>query len=89
MFKKKIVVPTTVAEAIQPFRDVQTGLAAVLEKHIARKQTAAKRIEDAKAYAEQVAVDETAASEAAALEIAQAQKISDALAKLLGDDVPA
>lgn len=89
MFTKKKPAPTTVAEAIQPFRDVQTNLASVLAQHIDRTNMASKRIADAQAYAGQVEADETAASSASAAQIAQAQRISDALSKLLGDDVSA
>lgn len=86
MFKKKTTPPTTVNEAIAPFRQVKDNLAAVMGQHAARKAEATKRIEDAKSYAAQVEKDETAAAEAAAQEIAQAEKIATALSNLLGED---
>jgi len=85
MFGKKVIVPTTVAEAIAPLRQVQDNLKAVLATHTERKRVAAKRISDAKDYAAQVDRDETAASEAAQAELAQAERISIALSQLLGD----
>lgn len=85
LFKKPVTTPNTVTEAIQPFRQVQENLIIVLGKAMERKDVAAKRIADAEAYAAQVKTDETAAADAAAAEAAQAKKIADALANLLGD----
>lgn len=86
MIFKKTKPVTTVADAIAPFRQVKDNLTAVLTQHAERQKVAAKRIADARDYARQVEADEKAAHEAAAAEIASAQKVADALSTLLGED---
>lgn len=84
--KKKTPTPTTVAEAIAPFKQVKDNLVAVMGQNSARKAEATKRIDDARAYAAQVEKDETAAAKAAQAEMDQAAKIAEALGTLLGEE---
>lgn len=84
MFTKKIKEPTTVAEAIAPFRQVQEGLITVLKQKSARQAEAKRRIEDAKNYAAKVEDDETKVIAATSEEMHQAAKISAALEQILG-----
>lgn len=85
MFKKKTVAPTTVSDAIAPFRQVRDNLLNVIAANDSRCLQATKRIEDAKSYAAQVEADETAAAANAKAEIDRAAKIADSLSALLGD----
>ncbi|QJA43133.1 hypothetical protein [Phaeobacter phage MD18] len=85
MFGKKKVAPTTVAEAIAPFREVKDNLVAVIKSRTERRATAERRIDDAKKYAEDVRVTETAVANAADAEILQAQKVIESLSAILGD----
>lgn len=86
MFTKKKVAPTTVAEAIAPFKEVKDNLIDVIKKRSERRLVSERRIKDAEAYAAQVKRDETAASNEALAEIEQAEKIADALATILGEE---
>jgi hypothetical protein len=86
MFRKKVVAPSTVSDAIAPFRQVKDNLVTVMTQLVERKATAAKRITDANAYAAQVTSDETIAADAAQAEMNQAERIANALASLLGED---
>ncbi len=85
LFTKNVPVKT-VADAIAPFREVQENLGTVLGETAKTKATAAKRIADAKAYADNVEKTETAASESASAEEALATKILQALSAILGDE---
>jgi hypothetical protein len=84
--RTKKIEPTTVSEAIQPFRDVQAGLLSVMERSASRKKIARERMKSAKLYAETVEQTETEAADAAQKELDQAEKIANALAALLGED---
>lgn len=86
MFRKKTVAPTTVSDAIAPFRQVKENLVTVMTQLVERKATAAKRIADANSYAAQVTSDETIAADAAQSEMNQAERIANALSSLLGED---
>lgn len=66
--------PTTVAEAVAPFKAVQTNLGLVVKKALATRQEARRQIVTAE-RAERLAGDE----------IAQAEKIQKALASIVGD----
>ncbi|QGH74856.1 hypothetical protein MAL1_00110 [Bacteriophage DSS3_MAL1] len=85
MFGKKKVAPTTVAEAIAPFKEVKDNLIAVIGSKQSRIDEAARRKADAEAYALQVQKDENAAAEAADKELKQAQKVVEALSAILGE----
>lgn len=85
MFGKKKVVPTTVAEAIAPFREVKDNLVAVIKSRTDRRATAERRIDDAQKYAEEVRITETAVANAADAEILQAQKVIESLSAILGE----
>lgn len=88
MFKKKTLPPTTVAEAIAPFKQVKDNLITVMKTVSDRRTTANKRIADAEDYAAQVKKDETAAIGTADAELAQAEKITKALSDILGEEYP-
>ena len=85
--KPKITVtPTTVEEAIAPFRMVKDNLGIVLTKANDTKNEAARRIEDAKAYAAEVEKMESARASSASAEQDRAVKILQALSTILGED---
>lgn len=85
MFGKKKVAPSTVAEAIAPFREVKDNLVAVITARTARRAESERRIKDAEKYVEEVRTTETAVANAADAEITQAQKVIESLSAILGD----
>ena len=78
--------PTTVEEAIAPFRTVKDNLVSVMSKAHNTKNEAARRIEDAKAYAAEVEKMESERSVSASAEEDRAVKILQALSTILGED---
>lgn len=86
LFQKLPKPASTVAEAIAPFRQVKDNLGSVLGEAARVKHEAAKRIADARAYANEVEQSETERAESASAEQAQAEKILKALSAILGED---
>ncbi len=82
MFKKS---PTTVAEAVAPFKEVQKHLRLVINKSIARRNEARRLVDKAEAALVTVKKGAQVEQDTAASELAQAEKIMAALSAVLGE----
>ncbi len=82
MFKKK---PTTVTEAVAPFKEVQQNLRQVVKGAVGHRNEHRRRVEVAERHLATVRKDAQAEQDLAGQEIDQAEKILAALAAIVGE----
>lgn len=86
IFSRTTAAPTTVAEALAGFAQLQTNLNNVIKLNLVRRGEGFKRISDAQQYAATVAENENTAIAKADDEIKRAARAEAMISQLLGEE---